>query len=121
MARLLLVVGAGAAVALFVGCGIDTATQEQPDLSIRSEAGSTTQPAISTPRSPADLSIQRDLKLAIADDAELRDREISFTVSNGDVNVTGTVRTEKQRRKINDLVMNVGGVKSVANAILVAE
>jgi osmotically-inducible protein OsmY len=35
--------------------------------------------------------------------------------------VTGTVRTETERTKINDLAMNIGGVKSVANALVVGE
>ena len=76
---------------------------------------------ISVPLHPADMNIRRDLRLAIARDADLRDRLISFIVTNGDVSVTGMVRTEKERRKINDVAMNIGGVKSVANAVLVAE
>ncbi|RPI51526.1 MAG: BON domain-containing protein, partial [Acidobacteria bacterium] len=42
-------------------------------------------------------------------------------VRNGDVSVTGTVRSEGERRKINDLAMNITGVKSVANALRVEE
>ena len=45
----------------------------------------------------------------------------SLLVTNGDVSVTGTVRTEEERRKINDLAMDIGGVKSVANALRVGE
>ena len=74
---------------------------------------------ISVPENPADMSIRRDLNRAIARDTDLRrSAEISFIVANGDVSVTGTVRTETERRKINDLAMNIGGVKSVANALL---
>ena len=52
---------------------------------------------------------------------DLKGRDISFIVTNGDVSVTGMVRTEEERKRINDLAMNIGGVKSVANALLVAE
>ena len=55
-----------------------------------------------------------DLNLAISHDDGLKSRDISFIVANGDVSVTGTVRTEEERRKINELAMNIGGVKSVA-------
>jgi osmotically-inducible protein OsmY len=77
--------------------------------------------AIAVPENPADRSIRRQLQLAITQDAELKDREISFIVSHGDVNVTGTVRTEEERKKINDLAMNISGVKSVANGLRIAE
>lgn len=76
---------------------------------------------ILVPRNPADLGIRRELNLAISRDAELRGREISYIVANGDVSVTGTVRTEEERRKMNDLAMNIVGVKSIANALRVAE
>ena len=122
MARLLFAVGAGAAVAVSIGCQADTATQErQPDTTIRTVTVTTASAAISVPQNPADMRIRRDLNLAIARDTDLRNRLISFIVANGDVSVTGTVRTETERRKINDLAMNIGGVKSVANALLVAE
>jgi osmotically-inducible protein OsmY len=122
MARLLLVVGAGAAVVVSVACGANTASQErQSETPTRAEALPKEPAAISVPQNPADRSIRRDLNVAIADDADLRHREISFIVSNGDVNVTGTVRTEEERRKINDLAMSISGVKSVANGLRVAE
>jgi osmotically-inducible protein OsmY len=105
-----------------MGCRADTATQErQPDTTIRVKAATAPSTAISVPQNPLDMGIRRSLNLAIARDTELRNRQISFIVANGDVSVTGTVRTEEERRKINDLAMNVGGVKSVANALLIAE
>ncbi|MEO5739137.1 MAG: BON domain-containing protein [Vicinamibacterales bacterium] len=67
------------------------------------------------------MGIRRDLTLAIARDVDLADRGITFIVANGDVSVTGIVRTEDERKKMNDLAMNVDGVKSVANALRVAE
>jgi hypothetical protein len=118
MLRLLLI---AAGVVVSVGCAADTATQEpQPTTSTRAEAINIPT-ATSIPQNPADLGVRRDLNLALADDVDLRNREIQFIVTNGDVSVTGTVRTEAERKKFNDLAMNIGAVKSVANALRVAE
>ena len=73
------------------------------------------------PENPADRRVRRDLTHAIAHDPELKDRDISFMVSRGDVSVSGVVRNEDERRKINDLAMGIDGVRSVANALRVAE
>jgi len=123
MARLLFVVGAGVVVVASIGCRADTSAtpERQPDTTIRARSVTNASAAILVPQNPADTNIRRDLNLAIARDTDLRNRLISFIVTNGDVSVTGTVRTEQERRKINDLAMNIGGVKSVANALLVAE
>jgi len=112
-----------AVAAVSTGCSANTATQERhTSPPMRVEAASAPAPAaVTVPDNPADRSIRRDLTLAIARDADLHNREISFMVANGDVSVTGIVRTEEERRKINDLAMNIGGVKSVANALRVAE
>jgi osmotically-inducible protein OsmY len=88
---------------------------------MRAVAVATASAAISVPQNPADMNIRRDLTLAIARNTDLRNRLIRFIVINGDIKVTGNVRTETERRKINDLAMNIGEVKSVANALLVAE
>ena len=71
------------------------------------------------PYNPDDRHVRRHLNRAIADDPGLREREISFVVRRGDLNVTGTVRTEAERRRINDLAMGIDGVRSVANALRV--
>jgi osmotically-inducible protein OsmY len=121
MARLYFVVAAGA-LAVSVGCSANAVTQErEPDVSIPPQAVNARPISTGAPQNPADRSIRRDLNLAIARDADLRNREITFMVANGDVSVSGIVRTEEERRKINDLAMNIGGVKSVANALRVAE
>jgi osmotically-inducible protein OsmY len=73
------------------------------------------------PENEDDRLIRRNLNLAISRDPSLRDRQISFLVSNGDVSVTGIVKSEGERKKINDLAMNINGVKSVANALRVSE
>lgn len=73
------------------------------------------------PESAEDRGIRRNLNLAIAQDPSLKERQISFLVSNGDVSVTGIVKSEDERKKINELAMNIVGVKSVANALRVSE
>lgn len=70
--------------------------------------------------SEADKRIRQEVDTVIEQDPALRDRPISFTVDNGDITVTGTVRTETERQKINELAMHVAGVKSVANALRVS-
>lgn len=112
-----------AVVGVSAGCGASTATQERtPEpLHVETAPVATAPPAVAVPENPIDRNIRRDLSSVIAADADLKHREISFIVSNGDVNVTGIVRTEEERRKINDLAMNIEGVKSVANALRVEE
>jgi osmotically-inducible protein OsmY len=118
MARLLFVV---ATVAFSMGCGASTATQERrPDTFTQADSSTGTR-VVAVPEIPADKSIRRDLTVAIAHDVDLKNREISFIVANGDVSVTGTVRSEDERTRVNDLAMNIGGVKSVANALRIAE
>ena len=122
MARLFLIlVVAGT---LTPACSANTSTQEQvPTVPMRADA---VPPAASPtpvliPDSPADRGIRRDLTLAIERDGDLHDRDITFNVTNGDISVTGIVRREEERRKINGLAMSIDGVKSVANAVRVAE
>jgi osmotically-inducible protein OsmY len=114
------------AVAVLVGCSTDTSTHPLDGASRRE--GSVVippephvhEPPKMVPENPADRGIRRDLGLAIAHDAELKHRDISFIVSNGDVNVTGTVKSEHERERINELALNIDGVKSVANALRVS-
>jgi len=121
MARFVCLVAA--IVAVCAGCGADTATQERQPDPARQVGRSTEAPAAATevPENSVDRGIRRNLGLAIARDAELQNRAISFSVTNGDVSVTGIVRTEEERTRINELAMAVEGVKSVANALQVAE
>ena len=107
-------------VALSAGCGTGTSTKEQqPDAAVRGAAAGA--PVVSLPDNPSDREIRRRLNLAISQDDGLKGRDISFIVANGDVSVSGTVLTEAERKKINELAMNIGGVKSVANGLLIAE
>lgn len=117
-----------AVVTVTAGCSASTATQERQETQERpanppmqTEAVAPAPVTVAVPDNPADRGIRRDLALAIAHDAHLQNREISFIVVNGDVSVTGIVRTEEERRKINELAMGIDGVKSVANALRVAE
>ncbi|HTL03178.1 MAG TPA: BON domain-containing protein [Vicinamibacterales bacterium] len=66
-------------------------------------------------------SIRVQLAKAFSDEPGLKDRDVSFSVDGWDVTLTGDVKTEPERRKANELVMNVPGVKSVANALRVSE
>jgi BON domain len=108
---------------LTAACSANTATEELPTVPMRADAVTPAAPPapVLIPDNPADRTIRRDLALAIASDADLQHRDISFNVTNGDVSVTGIVRTEEERRKINGLAMSLDGVKSVANALRVAE
>ncbi len=109
-------------MAIVAGCSANAGTQErETDVSTPTHILAAGPIAIAAPHSPADRSIRRDLNLAIAHDTDLRTRDINFIVANGDVSVTGIVRTEGERKKINDLAMNIGAVKSVANALRVVE
>ena len=111
------------ALVVSLACGADTAT-EQAD----SERLGTSGSALDTPASksnsaetPEDETIRRSLTEALKNDADLRDRAISFTVAKGDINVRGTVQNEAERKRINDLAMAIPGVKSIANGLQVLE
>ena len=131
MVRSSIVVAALALTGACMGCSASTASQERDaELPVRldatarapfSSAGAPAPVAVAVPDNPIDKAIRRDLNLAISRDADLKNQRISFIVANGDVSVTGTVETEEERRKINDLAMDVPGVKSVANALLIAQ
>jgi hypothetical protein len=130
MVRSSIVIAALAFTGAGLGCGTSsTASQERgaevpsrldpsAGAPMSSVAGSA---PVAVPDNPIDKAIRRDLNLAISRDGDLKNRRISFIVANGDVSVSGTVRTEEERRRMNDLAMNVPGVKSVANALLIAE
>jgi osmotically-inducible protein OsmY len=76
-------------------------------------------PATVMPENAEDRRIRRELKLALEREHDLPDG-VNFVVTNGDVNVTGVVRTESDRKKVNDLALGIVGVKSVANALRVS-
>jgi osmotically-inducible protein OsmY len=110
------------AVLALCACSADTATQERPrDPADRQQTDSTGDPsALSVPGNSIDREIRRELSVLLDRDPALKDREINFIVSKGDVSVTGTVRTEEERRKINELALAIPEVRSVANALRVS-
>jgi osmotically-inducible protein OsmY len=72
------------------------------------------------PESEGDQAIRRALRAAIDQDPALKNRALTFAIHEGDITVSGTVMTETDRQKINELVMQISGVKSVANAVRVS-
>jgi len=125
MSKLPLVMATGA-LAAALACGADTASPElQAPQTARVERVNRIEPphverVAIMPESPSDRMIRRHLNLAIERDPGLKDRGISFIVSNGDVSVTGLVRNENERKRINGLAMALPEVKSVANGLRVS-
>lgn len=108
-------------VALSTACGSNQSSHvSQPDAATARPVAADA-PVLAVPDNPADREIRRHLHFAISHDDGLKSRDINFIVANGDVSVTGMVRTEQERKKINELAMGIGGVKSVANGLLIAE
>ena len=77
--------------------------------------------AVAAPETDADRGIRQDLDLAIRRDPHLKDRQIRILVTNGDISVSGVVKDEQERKRINELAMSITGVKSIANALRIAE
>jgi osmotically-inducible protein OsmY len=117
MSRLLVI---AIAAALSTTCGTATSSRD-PRRDAAAHETVVGGPTISVPENAADREIRRHLNLAISTDDGLKSRDISFIVANGDVSVTGTVRTEEERKKVNELAMSIGGVKSVANGLSITE
>jgi hypothetical protein len=67
-----------------------------------------------------DRAIRIELEAVFSRDAMLKDQDINFIVDGGDVTTTGSVKTSKERERVNQLAMNVSGVRSVANALRVS-
>jgi hypothetical protein len=82
----------------------------------------------SRPGGKQSLHLKNDLERTIAlqldklisDEPTLRNRDITFTVDDSDVIVTGNVQSDAEREKTNEIAMNVPGVRSVANALRVS-
>jgi osmotically-inducible protein OsmY len=53
----------------------------------------------------------------IDEDPELRDRDVDFDVNEGAVKITGEVRTEAEKQRVEEMVRGVEGVTDVANAL----
>lgn len=115
-----------AALTVSMACREDTAAQPQDEpqyAQIRTSQGTApTEPMSNAvlPLNPADRSIRRELNLAIDRDPDLKERDLSFIVGNGDVRMTGIVRSESERERINALALGIPSVRSIANAVRVS-
>lgn len=66
-----------------------------------------------------DGQIKSRLNDAVKNDQTLSDDNIDFSVNNGVVTVTGDVKTEQDKVRVNELVKGTTGVKDVANELKV--
>ena len=64
-----------------------------------------------------DGEIKSQLKQMVKNDPILRDRDLSFDVTNGVVTVKGDVQTADEKTKVAELVRAAPGVKDMANAV----
>jgi osmotically-inducible protein OsmY len=64
-----------------------------------------------------DGAIKDRLKALVDNDPDLKQRNISFTVNNGAVEVSGNVATAAEKSRVTDMVRSVAGVKDVANGL----
>lgn len=81
-------------------------------------------PPDSTPPALAENDLVRTIRVqldkSISEEPSLKNRDIIFSVDDGDVTVTGNVRSDAEREKTNEIAMNVPGVRSVANALRIS-
>lgn len=100
MSRLFSAVAARSLIVASIGCSAQPATREREPINANRPVAVTDQrPAVEATQTPADQGVARTLTSAIENDVELRERDIRFVVSNGDVSVKGTVRTEASARE----------------------
>jgi osmotically-inducible protein OsmY len=66
-----------------------------------------------------DLQLRRDVEAELDWDARLDSRQIGVAVKNGVVALTGYVGSYAERRAAEEAVKSVGGVRAVANDILI--
>src|SRR3954454_13803478 len=64
-----------------------------------------------------DGQIKSALKRMVGNDTILKDRDISFDVTNGVVTVKGKVRSVAEKTKMTEVVRSAPGVKDFANAL----
>ena len=95
------------------------ATQPAP-IVVTPPAGGTTMPAESASTAAnIDSTIQAAVDKKLADDTEISALGITATVLNGKVMLIGTVKTEELKTRIERMVKQVKGVKTVDNQISV--
>jgi hyperosmotically inducible protein len=66
-----------------------------------------------------DGRIKDRLKEMVDNDPDLKQRDISFTVNNGAVEVSGTVATASEKSRVTEMVRSVSGVRDAANGLQV--
>jgi osmotically-inducible protein OsmY len=64
-----------------------------------------------------DGQIKSALKRMVGNDPILKDRDVSFDVTNGVVTVKGNVRSVAEKTKVTEIVRSAPGVKDFANAL----
>ena len=64
-----------------------------------------------------DGQIRDRLSEAVDRDTSLKDRNIDFDVNNGVVTVKGTVRSQAEKNRVDEIVKNAAGVKDFANGL----
>ena len=95
------------------------ATQPAP-LIVTPPAGGTTMPAESASTAAnIDSTIQAAVDKKLADDPEISTLGITATVLDGKVMLVGTVKTQELKTRIERMVKQIKGVKSVDNQISV--
>ena len=67
-----------------------------------------------------DDTVYDQVRIRIANDREIGGGRIDVTVKDGVVELTGKVKTEKQKDRAEKLTMKVKGVKNVVNRIQVS-
>jgi osmotically-inducible protein OsmY len=64
-----------------------------------------------------DGQVRSALKRMVGNDPVLKDRDVSFDVTNGVVTVKGDVRSVAEKTKVSEIVRSAPGVKDFANAL----
>ena len=77
-------------------------------------------PAFGAEASVDDDTLYDQVRIRIANDREIGGGRIDVAVKEGVVELTGKVKTEKQKDKAEKLTKKVKGVKNVVNRIQVA-
>jgi osmotically-inducible protein OsmY len=104
-------------------CRTDVSSQEQtPAPKVYTMAVARQKPAARPLRveNGVDRAIRLELEAVFSRDPMLKDQDINFIVDGGEVTTTGSVKTIKERERVNQLAMSVTGVRSVANALRVS-
>ena len=107
----------------FGACRANLSSQEQtPAPKVYTIAVARQKPAAPPARveNGVDRAIRIELEGVFSRDPMLKAQDINFIVEGGDVTTTGSVKTGKERERVNQLAMNVPGVRSVANALRVS-